>query len=95
MSYDFIVVGAGQAGLSIAYHLKQAGFNFLVIDGDNEIGGSWLRRWDSLTLFTPSQYNGLPGMEFPMAFGQYPGKQAVADYLNDYVKTFEIPIMLD
>jgi putative flavoprotein involved in K+ transport len=92
MTYDYIVVGAGQAGLSMAYHLKQAGYNFLVIDGDNEIGGSWLRRWDSLTLFTPSQYNNLPGMDFPMAEGHYPDKNEVADYLKKYVKTFDLPI---
>lgn len=64
MSYDYIVIGAGQAGLSIAYYLKQAGFNFLVLDNSDKIGASWLKRWDSLTLFTPSQYNNLPGLTF-------------------------------
>jgi putative flavoprotein involved in K+ transport len=95
MTYDYIVVGAGQAGLSIAWHLKKAGFNFLVIDGDNEIGGSWVRRWDSLSLFTPSEYNGLPGMDFPMKRGKYPGKQVVGDYLKSYVKQFDLPVRLN
>jgi putative flavoprotein involved in K+ transport len=95
MIYDFVVVGAGQAGLSIGYYLKSAGFNFLIVDADNEIGSSWLKRWDSLTLFTPSQYNGLPGMAFPMADGQYPDKNAVADYLKNYVETFALPVRLN
>ena len=95
MSYDFVVVGAGQAGLSISYHLKSAGFNFLMVDADDEIGSSWLKRWDSLTLFTPSQYNGLPGLPFPMKAGLYPNKQAVADYLKSYVDAFSLPIRLN
>lgn len=95
MIYDFIVVGAGQAGLSIAYHLKQAGFTFLVIDGDDKIGASWLKRWDSLSLFTPSQYNNLPGYAFPMGEGLYPDKNEVADYLSDYVEKFDLPIKLN
>lgn len=95
MIYDYIVVGAGQAGLAIAYYLKQQGVNFLVLDGDDTLGGSWLRRWDSLTLFTPSQYNGLPGMDFPMGEGSYPGKDAVAQYLVDYVHQFELPVKLN
>lgn len=95
MIYDFIVVGAGQAGLSIAYYLKRTGYHFLVIDGDDEIGGSWKRRWDSLKLFTPTQYNHLPGLPFPAEFGAYPGKQAVANYLRQYVDYFQIPVRLN
>lgn len=95
MIYDYIVVGAGQAGLAIAYYLKREGFNFVVIDGDDTLGGSWLRRWDSLTLFTPTQYNGLPGLDFPMEKGRYPGKDAVAQYLNDYVNQYDIPVKLN
>jgi putative flavoprotein involved in K+ transport len=95
MLYDFVVVGAGQAGLSMAYQLKKAGFSFLVIDGDQTIGGSWLKRWDSLSLFTPSQYNNLPGMDFPMKEGVYPDKNEVARYLQEYVDTFDLPVKLN
>lgn len=94
MIYDFIVVGAGQAGLAIAYYLKREGFNFLVIDGDDSIGGSWLRRWDSLKLFTPSEFNHLPGLAFPQAKGLYPDKHGVAKYLIDYVEKFDLPVRL-
>ena len=95
MTYDFIVVGAGQAGLSIAYQLKTAGFSFLVIDGADEVGASWLKRWDSLSLFTPSEYNNLPGLDFPMPQGAYPDKNDVARYLKNYVETFDLPIKLN
>ncbi|MFT4929362.1 MAG: putative flavoprotein involved in K+ transport, partial [Phenylobacterium sp.] len=95
MKYDFIVVGAGQAGLSIAYHLKQAGLSFLLIDGDDQVGASWLKRWDSLSLFTPSQYNGLPGFDFPMKEGTYPDKNEVARYLSEYVSKFDLPVKLN
>ncbi|MGA8853576.1 MAG: NAD(P)-binding domain-containing protein, partial [Christiangramia sp.] len=62
---DFIVVGAAQAGLAMAYYLKEQGKDFLIVDKESEVGASWLNRWDSLTLFTPSEFNNMPGMEFP------------------------------
>lgn len=95
MIYDYIVVGAGQAGLAIAYYLKREDYNFVVIDSDDTLGGSWLRRWDSLTLFTPRQFNGLPGMDFPMKEDCYPDKDAVAQYLVDYANHFELPVKLN
>lgn len=92
---DFLVIGGAQAGLSIAYHLKAAGKNFLVVDGGNEIGASWLNRWDSLKLFTPTEYNHLPGLKFSSPKGHYPDKYEVANYFNDYVKQFDIPVQLN
>ena len=89
---DFIVIGSAQAGLSIAYYLKQAGKDFLVVDGENEIGASWLNRWDSLTLFTPTEYNHLPGLKFDAPKGYYPNKYEVANYFKTYASTFEIPV---
>jgi putative flavoprotein involved in K+ transport len=92
---DFIVVGSAQAGLSIAYYLKQTGKDFLLVDGENEIGASWLSRWDSLTLFTPTEYNHLPGLKFDAPKGYYPNKHEVANYFKTYAATFEIPIQLN
>ena len=63
--YDTIVIGAGQAGLASAYYLQRARSRFLVLDGGGQIGESWLRRWDSLRLFTPVRCNSLPGLPFP------------------------------
>lgn len=52
---DVLVIGAGQAGLALAWHLNQAGAHYLVVDAAPEVGHAWRTRWDSLRLFTPSQ----------------------------------------
>ena len=94
LMFDYIIVGAGQAGLSMAYHLTQANANFLMLDSAEEIGVSWLKRWDSLKLFTPTEFNHLPGMSFPAAKGHYPDKYDVANYFKSYVENFKFPIKL-
>jgi len=93
--YDFIIIGAAQAGLSMAYELNQQGKNYLVLDKETEAGASWLKRWDSLTLFTPSEFNNLKGLEFPKPKGHYPDKYEVAAYFKSYVKTYDIPIQFE
>ncbi|RZS93338.1 flavin-containing monooxygenase [Aquimarina brevivitae] len=93
--YDFVVIGGAQAGLAMAYHLKKMNKNFLVVDGEKEIGASWLNRWDSLRLFTPTEFNHLPGLKFNAPKGHYPTKFDVADYFKDYVATFNIPVQLN
>ncbi|RYV01913.1 potassium transporter Trk [Shewanella sp. OPT22] len=92
--FDYIIVGAGQAGLSMAYQLKQANEKFLVLDSESEIGASWLKRWDSLRLFTPTEFNHLPGMPFPAEDGYYPDKYDVANYFKSYVNQYKLPIEL-
>jgi putative flavoprotein involved in K+ transport len=89
---DFIVIGGAQAGLSIAYFLKESGKSFLVIDGEDEIGASWLNRWDSLKLFTPTEFNHLPGLKFDTPKGYYPNKYEVANYFKSYVEAFDIQV---
>jgi len=80
---DAVVVGGGQAGLAIAWHLKRQGLRFVVLEAGSELGHSWRDRWDSLKLFTPAQYDGLPGMPFPALADSYPTKDPVADYLQN------------
>lgn len=89
---DYIIVGAGQSGLAIAYYLMKQGANYLVVDANSEIGAPWLKRWDSLKLFTPSEFNSLPGLQFPYKKGHYADKYEVAGYLKSYVSKFEIPV---
>ena len=89
---DFIIIGAGQAGLAVAYYLKKQNADYLIVDANEETGAPWIKRWDSLKLFTPSEFNHLPGMTFPHKKGYYANKYEVANYLKAYVEKFEIPI---
>lgn len=93
--YDFIVIGAAQSGLAISYYLKKLNKKFILVDKGSEVGYSWLRRWDSLRLFTPSEFNNLPGMDFPKPNGYYPDKQEVAQYFKAYAKKFDFTIRLN
>jgi len=83
---DVVVIGGGQAGLAVAWHLQQQGIRPLVLEAGEQVGQTWRSRWTSLTLFTPAEYDGLPGRPFPAPAGSYPGKDAVADYLSDYAR---------
>jgi putative flavoprotein involved in K+ transport len=62
--FDVVVIGAGQAGLAMAYFMKRLGLRVVILERADSIGAAWRERWDSLTLFTPRRYNGLPGMPF-------------------------------
>jgi putative flavoprotein involved in K+ transport len=91
---DVLVIGAGQAGLALGYHLQRAGLRFTLLDAAPRVGESWRTRWDSLRLFTPAEFCSLPGMRFPAPAGTYPSKDDVAGYLERYVRTFELPVQL-
>jgi putative flavoprotein involved in K+ transport len=92
---EVIVVGGGQAGLTAGYYLTQARIPFVVLHAGLRVGDSWRQRWDSLTLFTPAVYSALPGLPFPGHPEHYPGKDEVADYLEQYAQTHELPIRYD
>jgi putative flavoprotein involved in K+ transport len=91
-SYDTIVVGGGQAGLAAGYHLAQKDIDFLILDGNDRVGDSWRNRWDSLRLFTPAKYSGLPGLPFPGSPLDLPDKGQVGDYLERYAEHFDLPV---
>src|SRR5215212_7459769 len=90
--FDTVVIGCGQAGLATGYHLKELGLSFLILDANERIGDSWRKRWDSLRLFTPARYSGLPGWPFPGPVWSAPAKDDVADYLRTYAARFELPV---
>jgi putative flavoprotein involved in K+ transport len=90
--YQAIVIGGGQAGLSVGYHLARRGRSFVILEANERVGDSWRRRWDSLRLFTPARYAGLVGMPFPAARYAFPTKNEMADYLENYAARFELPV---
>ena len=92
---DVVVIGGGQAGLVMGYHLSQRGKRFKIVDAGANVGQTWRLRWDSLKLFTAAQYDNLPGMSFPAAHDSYPGKDDVADFLQAYANKFELPVALN
>ena len=92
MVVEVAVVGGGQAGLATSHELTRAGVEHVVLEAASATGASWARRWDSLRLFTPAAYSGLPGMPFPGRAGSHPDKDEVARYLGDYADAFGLPI---
>jgi putative flavoprotein involved in K+ transport len=91
---DTLIIGAGQAGLATGYHLKHRGSEVLILDGNERVGDNWRCHWDSLRLFTPARYDGLPGMKFPGDPWSFPGKDDVADYLEAYALEMDLPVRL-
>src|SRR5215216_457961 len=91
---ETIVVGGGQAGLSVGYHLMRRGLGFVILDANERIGDSWRKRWDSLRLFTPARFNGLDGMPFPGPGDSFSTKDEVAGYLETYASRFGLPVRM-
>jgi putative flavoprotein involved in K+ transport len=87
-----VVIGGSQAGLAGGYFLKKRGLPFVILDENERIGDAWRKRWDSLRLFTPGRYSGLPGMPCPGLPWAYPTKDEIADYLQAYAREFELPV---
>jgi putative flavoprotein involved in K+ transport len=86
------VIGGGQAGLSVGYHLAKRDLSFVVLEANQRIGDSWRARWDSLRLFTPARFDGLSGLPFPASGNAFPTKDEMADYLESYARRFQLPI---
>ena len=87
-----VIIGSGQSGLSTGYYLKKNNIDFVILDENERTGDSWRKRWDSLKLFTPAQYDGLPGMPFPGEKNSFPAKNSVALYLEAYARKFDLPV---
>ena len=97
---EVVVIGAGQAGLSSAYHLKKRGLEpgrgFVVLDGSPRAGGAWQFRWPSLTLSTVNRIHDLPGMRFSEAVdtdaAEVEAGVAVPRYFAAYERAFGLPV---
>jgi cation diffusion facilitator CzcD-associated flavoprotein CzcO len=97
---EIVVIGAGQAGLSAAYHLRQRGLTpnrgFVVLDQSPAPGGAWQFRWPSLTLSTVNRIHDLPGMRFSDVVDgsatEVQAAVAVPRYFAAYEKAYELPV---
>ena len=89
---ETVVIGGGQAGLSVGHHLALRGRPFLILDANRRVGDAWRRRWDSLRLFTPARYDALAGLPFPAPAHSFPTKDEVADYLEAYAARSQLPV---
>jgi thioredoxin reductase len=100
LKVQIVVIGAGQAGLSAAYHFKRLGLaphkGFVVLDQSPGPGGAWQDRWPSLTLSTVNRIHDLPGMSFSEVIGtdspEVRASVAVPEYFAAYEKRFELPV---
>jgi putative flavoprotein involved in K+ transport len=89
---DVAVIGGGQAGLAIGHFLARGGRRFVILEAGESVGTAWRERWDSLVLFTPRRYDALPGLPFPGEPDGYPGRDEVVAYLEQYARTFDLPV---
>jgi hypothetical protein len=96
-----VVIGAGQAGLSVSFYLKRLGLepgrDFVVFDRGPGTGGAWQLRWEALRIGSAHRINDLPGMDelgvsFENADRTLPAKQVVADYYERYEKHYELQV---
>ncbi len=96
---DVAVVGGGQSGLAVGYHLRRAGLepgrDVVVVDAGGGPGGAWPRTWSSLRLFSPAAYSSLPGRMMPRARradggSRLPTRDEVVAYLADYEQRYDL-----
>lgn len=92
---DILIIGAGQAGLAMGYHLQKTSLRFLLVDGCSRVGDSWRKRYDSLTLFTPRFLSALPGLELPGDPQGYASRDEFAYYLETYASHLELPVEMN
>jgi putative flavoprotein involved in K+ transport len=89
---ETVIVGGGQAGLSVGYHLAKRDRAFVILDANERVGDNWRRHWDTLRLYSPARLDGLPGMAFPAPAWSFPSKDQTADYLEQYAARFDLPV---
>lgn len=91
--YDIIIIGGGQAALSLAYFLRRTQRSFIILDAENGPGGAWRHAWRSLRLFSPSNWSSLAGWPMPATADRYPRRDELLDYLAHYEQRYALPIV--
>jgi len=87
-----VVIGAGQAGLSAAYHLRRDGIDHVVLDANRAPGGAWQHRWESLTVGKLNRIFDLPGMRQPTMSPRESSRDAVPRYFADFERRFDLDV---
>ena len=90
--FETVIVGGGQAGLAVGYHLARRGRSCVILDANDRIGDSWRKRWPSLRLYSPARADGLPGTRFPAPSSSFPTGSDMADYLEAYARELGLPV---
>src|SRR5688572_17355680 len=87
---ETIIIGGGQAGLSVGRYLKERGRKFLILEKGGSIGSSWQERYDSLIVDSFAKYSNLPDFPFKGDPYRQPGKDEIADYIRLFAKYFNL-----
>lgn len=90
--FDVVVIGGGQSGLAMGYYLRRSGLSYVILDNQNEAGGSWLHAWKSLRLFSPAQWSSLPGMLMTGGSDYYPSRDVTVEYLKLYETKYALNV---
>src|SRR6201981_931060 len=89
-SCDAIIIGAGPAGLATAAALRARGLAATILEKSDAVGAVWRRHYDRLHLHPDRARSGLPGRPIPRAYGQYPSRAHVVEYLEAYAAKFAL-----
>jgi hypothetical protein len=90
---DVVVIGGGQAALSVGYFLRRTSLSYVLVDAEEAPGGAWRHGWPSLRLFSPAQASSLSGWPMPPVHDGFPARDQVIDYLARYEQRYQIPVV--
>ena len=90
---DVIIIGGGQSGLAAGYYMRRSGLSFVILDREDNAGGSWQHHWNSLRLFSPAQWSSLPGVIMNGGSNYYPSRDETIQYLKDYEAKYQLPVL--
>ncbi|MFO7744332.1 MAG: ArsO family NAD(P)H-dependent flavin-containing monooxygenase [Psychroflexus sp.] len=91
-TFDLIIIGGGQSALACAFFLRREELDYIILDDQDDCGGSWKHTWESLTLFSPPEHSSLPGWQMPESEGEFPTREETIDYLCQYENRYDFPI---